>query len=199
VLNRPALLVDIAMKILLFCLLALALLRPDLPQFADKGMAARAVFYPLVALLVPVSYQLFLKRRIAFPVLIDICVTLPFFLDTAGNAANLYDTLSYFDDVLHFANWVPWVTAFGLTLVYWPLGRLNVAALTIGFGAVTHILWEMAEYVAFITKNDDELVGIYKDTIGDLGLSLTGSVTGGVLVATVLWSVAHRNARRLTV
>jgi hypothetical protein len=59
---------------------------------------------------------------------------------------------------------------------------------------VTHILWEIAEYTAFIKGNPSELATAYKDTIGDLGLSLTGSVTGAVLVSTVLWRLGAQRA-----
>ena len=50
------------------------------------------------------------------------------------------------DDLNHFVNWGILTTAFGLLLVRLPLGRLNVAALMVGFGAVTALLWEFAEY-----------------------------------------------------
>jgi hypothetical protein len=32
---------------------------------------------------------------------------LPFLFDTAGNAANLYDTVSWWDDAMHVATWIP--------------------------------------------------------------------------------------------
>ncbi|MDP9239448.1 MAG: hypothetical protein M3O55_02255 [Actinomycetota bacterium] len=41
--------------------------------------------------------------------------------------------------------------------------------------------------MTFTTGNKGELVGIYRDTIGDMALSLTGSFLGAVLIATVLW------------
>ena len=47
---------------------------------------------------------------------------------------------------MHFLTWVPWVVAFGLLLVTYapPLPRWAVFGLVVGFGAVTHILWELA-------------------------------------------------------
>ena len=68
-------------------------------------------------------------------------------------------------------------------------------ALTLGFGAVTHILWEIMEYLAFIRGNPNELATAYTDTIGDLAASLTGSFTGAVLVGTVLWRLGDVEAR----
>jgi hypothetical protein len=71
------------------------------------------------------------------------------------------------------------------------LARWTVFGLTVGFGAVTHIAWELMEYVAFIRTNPDELEGAYRDTMGDLTLSLTGSFTGAALCATVLWTLGR--------
>ena len=116
----------------------------------------------------------------------------PFLVDTAGNAANLYDSIVWWDDVMHFVTWVPWVVGFGLALRYVDgLARWTVFGLTVGFGAVTHIAWELMEYVAFIRTNPDELEGAYRDTMGDLTLSLVGSITGAALCVTVLWTVGR--------
>ncbi len=190
--RRPLIAVDVVLKLMLVGLFAYALINRSLPQFEGKAMELRAVVYTLIALLPFLVWRLFLFRRIGYPVLISICVTIPFMLDTSGNALNFYDTVAWFDDVLHFVNWVPWAAAFGIALTYTSLGRLNIAALTVGYGAVTHILWEIGEYFAFIKVNQSELVGIYPDTIGDLALSLTGSVTAGVLAGTVLYTLARR-------
>ena len=54
----------------------------------------------------------------------------------------------------------------------------------IGFGAVTAILWEIAEYLAFI-RNSPELATAYVDTLGDLSLGLTGSTLAGLAAALV--------------
>ena len=51
-----------------------------------------------------------------------------------------------------------------------------------GFGAVTAILWEVAEYFAFI-RHSPELATAYSDTLGDLALGLTGSVSAGLAAA----------------
>jgi glycopeptide antibiotics resistance protein len=178
---------DVLVKIVLVAAVAYAAGHTEMARFNDKAMGLRAVVYPLAALVIPLAWWLFGRRRIAYPYVIDILVVLPFLSDTLGNLFDLYDSVSWFDDALHFLNWIPWVVAFGLTLRYWPLGRLNVAALTLGFGAVTNILWEIGEYAAFITGNQNEMHGIYRDTIGDLALSLLGSAVGAVLVSTVLW------------
>ena len=53
--------------------------------------------------------------------------------------------------------------------------------LVLGFGAVTHILWELAEYLTFIRGGPEEATA-YTDTLGDLTLSLTGSLIGALIV-----------------
>jgi hypothetical protein len=182
--------IDVLLKVALVAAIAYAATHTELARFHDKAMGLRAIIYPLAALVVPVGWWLFGRRRIAFPVVIDIAVVLPFLSDTLGNLFDLYDSISWFDDALHYLNWIPWVIAFGLSLRLRPLGRLNVAALTVGFGAVTNIIWEIGEYLAFITGNQQEMRGIYQDTIGDLTLSLLGSFTGAILVASALWRLA---------
>lgn len=194
--TRALVALDVLLKVVLVAAIAYAASHTDMARFHDKAMGLRALLYPVAALIIPAAWYLFGRRRIAYPVAIDIAVVLPFLSDTLGNLFDLYDTVTWFDDALHFLNWVPWVVAFGLAMRYRPLGRLNVAALTVGFGAVTNIGWEIGEYLAFITGNQQEMQGIYQDTVGDLTLSLLGSCTGAVLVATVLWRYGREIASR---
>jgi hypothetical protein len=178
---------NLGAKALLVLLLLHALVFPDLAQYQHKGMGFRIALYPVPAVLVPLLWRW--RGRGAYPHLIDLCVVLPFLMDTAGNAANLYDTITWWDDAMHVLTWIPWVTAVGLTLHRHDLGRLNVFALTVGFGAVTHILWEVGEYLTFVADSPTESASAYRDTIGDLVGSLCGSIVGAALVARVLWDV----------
>lgn len=188
--------VNVLAKIALILLLLHAVLFPGLPQYQGKAIGVRLLAYPLSTVLVPAIWALSRGlRRWRYPHLLDLCVAAPFLIDTAGNAANLYDTVGWWDDLMHWVTWVPWSMSFGIAMRYLPLGRLNVAALTVGFGAVTHILWEAIEYLAFIRANPAELGTAYRDTIGDLLLSLCGSFTAALLLATVLWSASKPCAR----
>src|SRR5689334_7988419 len=100
-----ALALDAALKLALVALLVVAVARQDLPQFHGKSMTGRAVGYPLAALVVPVTWSLLSRRRPRrYPFAVDILVVLPFVIDMAGNAANLYDTVSWWDDANHFVN-----------------------------------------------------------------------------------------------
>jgi hypothetical protein len=177
-----ALVADVALKLALVALLVLAVARPDLPQFHGKSMTGRAIGYPLAALIVPAAWWLRSRRRtVRYPVAVDILLVLPFLIDMAGNAANLYDTISWWDDVNHLVNWAILAGGFGVLLLRTRLERWPIAGLAVGFGAVTAILWELLEYVTFI-RNSPELKTAYHDTLGDLALGLSGSVIAAVLV-----------------
>ena len=94
--TRAALWLDIAVKGLLIGLLAFTLARPDLPQFDGKAMVGPALSYPIAALIVPVAWWLLSRsRRRDYPYALDVLLVLPFLIDVAGNAANLYDSISW--------------------------------------------------------------------------------------------------------
>ncbi|MDP9491399.1 MAG: hypothetical protein M3P42_04250, partial [Actinomycetota bacterium] len=78
--------------------------------------------------------------------------------------------------------------AFGQLLVRLPVRPLAAAGLALGFGAVTAVLWEFAEYWTFI-RNSPELDTAYEDTLGDLALGLSGSVIAALVTA---WLIKRR-------
>ena len=93
---------------LLFAMLVLATLQPHLPQFDGKAMAARLLLFPLAAAVVPVGWWLVRRRhrrrdpsaRVAFPWAAATLLVLPFVIDLAGNALDLYDSIERFDDLI---------------------------------------------------------------------------------------------------
>jgi hypothetical protein len=186
------LIVDIALKLALVGLLLMAVLFPHLPQFEGKAMGGRALAYPLAALVVPAAWFIGF-RKYRYPIAIDILLVLPFFIDTAGNALDLYDSIDSWDDINHLVNWGILTAAAAFALAYLPLGRWNRFALALGFGALTAILWELAEYITFI-KDSPELATAYTDTLGDLVLGTTGSAIASALVA----AFVPRSVRRPT-
>jgi len=183
--RRAALWVDLAVKAALVGLLLFAVARPDLPQFEGKAMTGRALLYPLAALIVPFVWWV-RGRRDDYPYALDILLVLPFLIDVAGNALNLYDTVEWWDDANHFVNWAILVAAFGQLLVRLPVGRWEAFGLAVGFGCVTAVLWEFAEYFTFI-RDSPELRTAYTDTLGDLALGLAGSTLAAALTVTLLW------------
>lgn len=173
-------------------LLLLAVVFPDLPQFEGKAFGSRAIAYPLAVLIIPAIWWL-RWRAAAFPVLADLLWTLPFLIDTAGNALDLYDTVYWWDDANHFFNWALLSGSFAALVRYRVDSVWALAGLCAGFGAVSAIVWELLEYWAFI-RDSPELATAYEDTLGDLGLGLTGSVVAAV-VALVLSQRAHGSDR----
>lgn len=178
-------LINVACKVALLGVLAFGAIRSDLPQFAGKAMDARLFTFGLSAVILPAAW-LILRPKRPYPHAIDICIVAPFLLDTAGNALDLYDSVVWFDDLMHYLTWIPWVTAFGLLIVNYapPIPPWAVFGVVIGFGASTHILWEIGEFYTFIKDGAEEATA-YRDTLGDLFLSLCGSVTGALIVSRV--------------
>ena len=101
-------------------------------------MVARALLYPISALIVPVVWWLRGRPR-PYPYALDILLVLPFLIDVAGNAANLYDTIEWWDDLNHFVNWAILVAAFGQLL----LGdlALGLAGSTLAAALTVTVLW----------------------------------------------------------
>jgi hypothetical protein len=181
--SRSALLLDVVVKLGTIALLALALAAPDLPQFQGKAFLGRAFVYPIALIALPAIWVLLWRRRYPFPVVSDILFGLPFLFDMAGNALNLYDTVWWWDDANHLVNWALHTAAIAFLLRVSglkPWARFGVA---LGWAATTAILWELAEYVAFV-PNSPEAATAYVDTLGDLALGLLG---GTIAAATIAW------------
>ena len=182
----PAFWLDVVVKAALLALLLFAVVRRDLPQFEGKAVLGRALTYPIAALVGPAVW-LARGRRDRYPYDVDVLIVLPFLIDTAGNALDLYDSISWWDDANHLVNWTILVAGFGRLLVRLPLTRWSAWGLAVGFGGVTAILWEFMEYFAFI-RNSPELRTAYTDTLGDLALGgLAGTTVAAAATATVLW------------
>lgn len=175
---------NLGAKLLLAGCVIVALVAPDLPQFEGKGIGIRALTYPVSALVVPLAWRL-RGRHAPYPHAVDALVVMPFVVDFGGNVLDLFDTVGHFDEITHAVDWALLVAAFGAALARLPtIGRLNAAALAVGFGATTHLLWELVEYAAFALGYYG-LDLTYTDTIGDLAVSFLGTLAGA-LVTVVL-------------
>ena len=180
----PAFWLDVAVKASLVLLLAFGAFS-GLERFAGKAFGWRLIGYSVAAFLVPAIWVL-RGRRPPYPYAVDTLFVLPFLIDTIGNALDLYDRIDWWDDANHFVNWAILVAAFGQLLVRLPVGRWEAFGLAVGFGCVTAVLWEFAEYFTFI-RDSPELRTAYTDTLGDLALGLAGSTLAAALTVTVLW------------
>ena len=174
--------VNLLVKFALVSLLAFGAFS-GLQQFEGKAFLWRLVTYPVAALVIPVIWAVH-GRTAAYPYAADILLTLPFLIDTSGNALDFYDSIDWWDDANHFVNWALLSGAVGVLAWRNRTGSWETLAFVVGFGAVTAILWEIAEYVAFI-RNSPELATAYTDTLGDLALGLTGSVLAGLTAAVI--------------
>jgi hypothetical protein len=185
--RRIALAVDLALKALLIALLLFGAFS-GLERFEGKAFGGRLATYPIAALVVPAIWWIVRRRRptVSYPYALDILLILPFLIDVAGNALDLYDTISWWDDANHLVNWGLLTGAFGQLLIRLPLQRWAAWGLAVGFGGVTAVLWEFGEYYTFI-RNSPELQTAYTDTLFDLAMGLTGSVVAATLTVTVLW------------
>ena len=183
-LSRPLLVLDIAIKVGLLLLLAHALLWPDLPQYAGKGIGSRLLLYPLGVLIVPIVWFA-AGRRAPYPLVADILISAPFTIDTLGNALNLFNTIDAWDDIMHFTQWLLLLGGVGVLLAPHVRPRWALALLIASLGSYVAVIWEVGEYFAFI-RHSPELQTAYTDTLGDMVLGSLGSTVAGVLVSWVL-------------
>ena len=171
---------NITVKAVLIFLLAFGALS-GLQQFEGKAFFWRLLTYPVATLIVPVVWAI-RYRSASYPYASDVLLTLPFLIDTAGNALDLYDTIQWWDDANHLVNWALLSGAVGALACRNGVRSWETLAFVVGFGAVTAILWEIAEYYAFI-RNSPELDAAYTDTLGDMALGLIGSTLTGLIAA----------------
>jgi hypothetical protein len=195
--RRELLATDIAVKIATIGLLAWAVLNPDLPQFQGKAFTGRAIAYPVALVAVPVLWWMLARRHLPFPVAVDILIALPFLIDVAGNALNLYDTVEWWDDLNHLVIWALLTVAIGFLLRHGAWTPPTRAALAFGWAVTTAVLWEFAEYLTFV-PNSPEAATAYVDTLGDLALGMLGGLLAAIVTARLL-AVSRRRVDSATV
>ncbi len=174
--------------------LAVAEWVPGIDRFADKAFGARLVAYPLLMLVAPALWWAVSRRRgrptddppyAAFTL-----IMLGFLVDVTGNSLDLYDTVTWWDDLNHFVNWLFLLGGIGLLLAPSVPQPWVLVALVTGLGATLAIAWELGEWFTFI-RHGTEFATAYEDTLGDEALGTLGALTAGLLLA----SRARRHAR----
>ena len=187
--RRVGLPLDIALKTLVIGLTALGAFG-GLERFEEKGFGWRLLWYPIAVLALPVLWKV-LRKRGSYPYLADVLITFPFFVDVMGNVLNLYDTIDWWDDVNHFANWLFLSLGVGVLLLRTRFEPIALAGFVVAFGASLAIVWELGEYLTFIRLNEEEFATAYTDTLGDLTFDLVGSL----IAAGITYYAAHRRPR----
>src|SRR5215217_7635967 len=135
-------------------------------------------------------------RPVLLPRAYDLCVVLALTLRGWGEALGLYDSLHWFDSVVHFT-----VPLLGAPVLYIVLARLDVAPdpgdethtrhyvgmgiLTFALGGCVGALWEIVEF-ASDEWFGSELQESNADTVRDLMADCAGALCGAVLL--VAWA-----------
>lgn len=182
--------INILLKLSLFGLLIHAVAFSDLPQYKDKAIALRVIFYPLAAALTYIIWKVATrnnKQKADFPYIIDICLTFVVAFDLLGNTLALYDKITWWDDLMHLILSIPWVLVIGYLIKNKGLSKWVTAGLVMAYGSTSHIVWELLEYLTFVRSNPTESLTAYRDTMGDLALSLVGTILGALITAHYLW------------
>jgi hypothetical protein len=188
----------LAAKILLFGLLLSALIWPDLSGIKGKASTARLIVYPLGAMLLPLWWSAYGRIRSklhrTFPWHADLLMTLPWLIDLIGNRFNLFDTVTWWDDAMHFILWALLTAGVLLAFAHPTLSRGLTAFVALGFGTTAAVVWELGEYVAFV-RSSPELQTAYTDTLGDLGLGTLGALLAGLILYQVRGRLAGWTSR----
>lgn len=171
--------------------LAVATFVPDLPQFEGKAFGSRLVAYPILMALVPLVWWWRVRnpRLDSLPWAGFALIMAPFLVDVTGNTLDLYDAVSWWDDLNHFVNWLLLCWGCGLLMVRGKIKPDWVLLVSItGLGAILAVLWELAEWYSFI-RHGTEINTAYEDTLGDEALGMLGGFVAACIIT-------RSNARR---
>jgi hypothetical protein len=164
---------NVALRLLVIGVVADALVNPDDPRYADKGIGSRGLVLVAAGLLVP-ALQLTTRRGERYPLVTDNLYLSIFALDMAGNYLDLYDRYVLFDLIPHFHG------TGAATLVLASLLRRPLLA-GVGLAQVLHIGLEAQEYYSDVAFGLRNVRGTW-DTVNDLLVGVAGSVAYAGLV-----------------
>lgn len=173
---------DVAVKMSLLILLAIVLVDPEWGNLEGKAPVARAVIYPLLSLVVPLVWGVRIARGdvAAYPWLADLLVSLTCFSDVLGNRLDLYDTIVWFDDGMHFVNNALLGAAMIILTMPLTASFFDQLQRSVAFVMTASLLWELFEYVSFVTRSA-EYPKAYGDTLSDLALGWLGAACGALV------------------
>ena len=155
-----------------------ALINADSPRLRGKAIRTRAFGYTGALFIVPVLWRL-LPNRGRYPRGLDLAVTVPLFLDAAGNAVGAYES-AHVDDVVHFLNAAIVSGVAGALFATQTDEPWQAAMAGTGTAIAGETAWEIAEYVA-MKAGADGMDLTYDDTMADLAESTLGAIVGGIV------------------
>jgi uncharacterized membrane protein YjdF len=185
---------NVAVRLAFIVLMVASVIWRDLPQFADIAMQARWSTYPLALFVVPALWWFGLRRLPGpqpYPHVADALVVLVFVVDLAGNAADMYRTYPWFDNLAHFTNPILATVAAVQLVSRLPVPRWQPLPLGVVLVIVLHTFWEIIEYW-LMDYAMGELALTQHDTIQDLTYGLAGTLVGAAFAASWL-----RRSRRM--
>ena len=168
--------------------LAVATLVPGIERFADKAFGARLRGVPgddaagpgdLVA-----GREADADPDATPPYVAFALIMLGFLVDTTGNSLDLYDSITWWDDMNHFVNWFFLLSGIGLIIARDLEPRWAQVLLVTGLGCLLALGWELGEWYTFI-RHGTELDTAYEDTLGDMTLGSCGAFLAALVVARV--------------
>ena len=180
---------DIAAKTGLVLLLGLAILVPGFGNMDGKGLVPRAIGYPVAACAIPFGWFTWWRQRASVPWAADFLVTVACFSDFFGNVMTLYDSVASFDNVVHFVNTGLLTAAIILLTMHRSTSLGAVLERGLAFGVSAALVWEIAEYFAFLRWSPERL-GAYADTLSDMSLGALGSLLAAFWVHS-MWGRGH--------
>jgi hypothetical protein len=178
--------VGVALKGGLVFLLLLPLLRPDMEQYAGKGMSWRVLVFPIAALIIPTLWRL-TGARAPYPYLADNILVMAPLTDVLWNTLDTYDRISWWDNLNHLVNSVIFAGVIGLWAARYRLGAVTLFGVALGLGMTLQVLWEIGEYLTFLARSSD-VANLYADTISDLAFDLLGSLVGAAFTVIAMRS-----------
>ncbi len=172
--------VDVLAKLLLAASLVAVAIDPEWGNLEGKAPVARAVLYPLPAF-GPALVWWWRRPARSVPWGADLMLTLVCFSDILGNRMDLYDSVVWFDDLVHL---VDTALLSGAVLAVTTTRRTPfVAALerSLAVGITAALAWELFELVSFVTKSSEYPMA-YEDTVGDLALGWLGAAVAALVL-----------------
>jgi hypothetical protein len=178
---RPAVWLDVAVKVALAATLLAMLAAPGLREFSARGVAGRVAAAIVALVVVPAWWVSWGRRRSrhGYPFALDAVLALPFLIELWARPAGVPE-LAGGGQVRHAVNFALLATAVALVLARLELPPRRAAALVLAGCAAAAVLWELLEDLTFASGG-----ALWNtDSLADVALALAAAA--GVAVATGL-------------